>query len=204
MADASTEQNELTASGEVMGTVDLLSPEQAPRHAHGRSPFRLLRARLHALRLLVGKVPYGGDTDDQENLAHRDQPIPSLRAARPDVPEALDRIYQKMLAKNVGERTQSMAQVVAALENLMSGADDEKSSIAVVKEDPVHDEPNFNFLQSPGASNRFAELEHARKRAGLEHASGSVPRVRAYCMRCRRSPLWPRARNHAACSASRA
>jgi serine/threonine protein kinase len=173
MADASTEQNELTASGEVMGTVDYMSPEQAQdtRTADHRSDIYALGCTLY--RLLVGKVPYGGDTTIKKILAHRDQLIPSLRAARPDVPEALDRIYQKMLAKNVGERTQSMAQVVAALENLLSGADDEKSSIAVVKEELVHDEPNFNFLQSPGASNVLPSMSALGKGPASSTPSGS-------------------------------
>lgn len=173
MADASTEQNDLTASGEVMGTVDYMSPEQAQdtRTADHRSDIYALGCTLY--RLLVGKVPYGGDTTIKKILAHRDQPIPALRATRADVPEALDRIYQKMLAKNVGERTQSMAQVVAALQNLLSGADDEKSSIAVIKEDLVHEEPNFNFLQSPGASNVLPSMSALGKGPASSTPSGS-------------------------------
>ncbi len=154
MADAAAEQDELTASGEVMGTVDYMSPEQAQdtRTADHRSDIYALGCTLY--RLLTGKVPYAADTTIKKILAHRDQPIPSLRAARPDVPEMLERVYRKMLAKNIADRTPSMAQIVTSLDNMLSGANDEKSSIVVNVEDLVHDESNLNSLQlNAGTSN---------------------------------------------------
>ncbi|MGC3970397.1 MAG: serine/threonine-protein kinase [Pirellulales bacterium] len=173
LADASTEQDELTASGEVMGTVDYMSPEQAQdtRTADHRSDIYALGCTLY--RVLVGKVPYSADTTIKKILAHRDQPIPSLRAVRPEVPELLDRIYQKMLAKSITARTQTMAEVAAALDKLMSGADDEKSSIVVAHDQLAHDEPNFNFLQSAGASNVLPGMSGLGQGAGASSPSGS-------------------------------
>lgn len=154
MADAAAEQDELTASGEVMGTVDYMSPEQAQdtRTADHRSDIYALGCTFY--RLLTGKVPYAADTTIKKILAHRDQPIPSLRASRPDIPEMLDRFYQKMLAKNVADRTPTMAQVVASLEKMLSGASEEKSSIVATVEDLVHDDSHLNALQlNAGTSN---------------------------------------------------
>ena len=168
MADASAEQDELTASGEVMGTVDYMSPEQAQdtRTADHRSDIYALGCTMY--RLLTGKVPYAADTTIKKILAHRDQPIPTLRAARPDVPEMLDRVYQKMMAKNLADRTPAMAQIVASLEKMLSGADDEKSSIAVNVDDLVHDDSNFNSLQlNAGTSNVLPGI------SGLGSGSGS-------------------------------
>lgn len=58
----------------------------------------------------------------QRLLAHREKPIPSLRKARPDVPPALDTLFQKMLAKDPANRPSSMTDVVEALEGCKSSA----------------------------------------------------------------------------------
>jgi len=48
-------------------------------------------------------------------VAHRETPIPSLAAVRQDLPNGLDRVVTRMLAKKRTERQQSMNEVVAAL-----------------------------------------------------------------------------------------
>jgi two-component system chemotaxis response regulator CheY len=51
-------------------------------------------------------------------LKHNAGTIPSLTATRPDVPPALDAIFQKMMAKAPADRYQTMAEVVRDLESL--------------------------------------------------------------------------------------
>ena len=48
--------------------------------------------------------------------AHREQAIPSLRAVRPDVPEWLDGVLQKMLAKRPEDRQRTMSEVMGELQ----------------------------------------------------------------------------------------
>jgi len=127
---------ELTASGEVMGTVDYMAPEQAQdtRLADHRADIYALGCTLY--RLLSGKPPYKGDTMIQKILAHREQPVPSLQSVRADVPEVLDRLYQKMMAKDPAERMSSLDNVVTTLEMLLSGVLDELSSVVMSEEAP--------------------------------------------------------------------
>lgn len=109
-------QAELTATGDVMGTVDYMAPEQA-RSTHSADA----RADIYSLGcslfyLLTAKPLYGGDTITNKLIAHQFDPIPSLRDVRADVPEQLEMVLRKMIAKSVDERYQSMSQVIAELE----------------------------------------------------------------------------------------
>jgi len=107
---------DLTVSGSIVGTVDYMSPEQAydPRMADGRSDIYSLGCTLHYL--LTGKAPFGGQTFMERLLGHRERPIPSLRASRRDVSEALDATFQHLLAKSPQDRPQTMAAVIGELQ----------------------------------------------------------------------------------------
>jgi serine/threonine protein kinase len=112
----------LTRSGEVMGTCDYMAPEQA-ENTHSADH----RADIYSLgctfyRLLTAEPLYTGESLIQVLLAHREAPIPSLCAKQPDVPAALETIFQRMVAKRPEERYGSMQEVILDLEGYLSGA----------------------------------------------------------------------------------
>jgi serine/threonine protein kinase/Leucine-rich repeat (LRR) protein len=107
--------SEITRTGTVMGTADYTAPEQSVDAASvdRRADVYSLGCTLYFL--LTGKPVYSGGNSMQRFLAHRESPIPSLRAARPEVTEALDRVFQRMVAKKPEDRFASMVAVIEAL-----------------------------------------------------------------------------------------
>jgi serine/threonine protein kinase len=110
------DQDDVAASRAIMGTIPYMSPEQAAdsKRADVRSDIYSLGCTLHFL--LTGRPPYRGRTWSEMFLAHRQAPIPSLKAARPSVPDYLDDLFRRMLAKDPADRPPTMASVIAAAE----------------------------------------------------------------------------------------
>jgi serine/threonine protein kinase len=160
---------ELTDHGQMMGTVDYIAPEQAldTRSADFRADIYSLGCTLH--RVLIGKPVYPGETSIQKILAHRENPIPSLAAARKDVPHALDRLFQQMLAKDPADRIQPMSAVVSALQSLNAGVDDEKSSVILGDESP--EDELGNFLKTIRESGTSGSSVHKRSASGMSQES---------------------------------
>jgi serine/threonine protein kinase len=106
----------LTQPGSTLGTVDYMAPEQAEsaRDADTRSDIYGLGCTLYFL--LTGKPPFGGNSVAEKMGARISGTAPSLRATRLEVPEGLDRILARMLARQPVDRYQTPAEVAAALE----------------------------------------------------------------------------------------
>jgi serine/threonine-protein kinase len=105
----------LTIDGDLMGTPDYMSPEQAedPHHADVRADLYSLGCTLFFL--LTGRPPFPGGTFLQKVNRHRDEEPPAPETLRRDVPPALAAIVRQLLAKRREDRFQTPRELAAAL-----------------------------------------------------------------------------------------
>jgi serine/threonine protein kinase len=71
-------------------------------------------------QLLIGGLPFRGANPLETALLRVQQPIPSLRAACPDVPEALDLVISKALERDPARRYQRAGDIAAAFERVLT------------------------------------------------------------------------------------
>ncbi len=115
LREVDTAGADLTASGVTLGTFDYISPEQArdPRNADVRSDIYSLGCTFFFM--LTGRPPFLGGTMLQKLLQHQTDQPPDLRQFRPELPEDVNRILRKMLAKDPRHRYASPVDLVNEL-----------------------------------------------------------------------------------------
>jgi serine/threonine protein kinase len=106
--------NDLTASGVTLGTFDYISPEQArdPRSADVRSDLYSLGCTMYYM--LTGRPPFAG-TAIKKLLSHAGDAPPDVRQFRPDVPDEVVAVINKMMAKRPEGRYQKPSELIGEL-----------------------------------------------------------------------------------------
>ena len=107
----------LTEEGTVVGSAPYMSPEQAEgRNLDARSDIFSFGAVLY--EMLSGKRAFGGNTRMATMSAILQKEPPPLASVAPDIPREIERIVARCLRKDVERRSQSMAEIKLALEEL--------------------------------------------------------------------------------------
>jgi serine/threonine-protein kinase len=115
------ESKQLTATGQVLGTVHYMSPEQVSGEAiDGRSDVYSLG--VVAFLALSGKFPFDSDTPSAILVSHVTRPAPRLADVAPDVPVAIAAIVDRCLAKNPNDRFETSGALAEALERARGDA----------------------------------------------------------------------------------
>ena len=92
----------LTRTGMILGTPEYMSPEQVRSQAITPATDQYALGAV-VFAMLTGRPPFSGPFY-QVLIAHQGEPIPDIREARPDVPEAFIAAVERMLAKEASER----------------------------------------------------------------------------------------------------
>jgi hypothetical protein len=105
----------MTKVGEIFGSPDYISPEQA-RNPHAVD----IRADIYSLgctlyHLLAGQPPFPGGGALQKLHSHEAKVPTPLDQLRPGLPRGLPEVVRRMMAKKPGDRFQTPIEVVEAL-----------------------------------------------------------------------------------------
>jgi serine/threonine protein kinase len=100
---------------EVLGTADYLAPEQAINTHGAGTPADIYSLGATLYFALAGHSPFHGGTVAQKLLGHQMRPPTPIRSIRPEVPEGLAAVLERMMAKEQGQRFASAAEVADAL-----------------------------------------------------------------------------------------
>ncbi|MDQ3792121.1 MAG: protein kinase, partial [Actinomycetota bacterium] len=115
-ASAST----VTETSSIMGTAAYMSPEQVRGERVGPAS-DLYSLGVVLYEMLTGEPPYAADNPLATAMKHLDEPPRRPREANPAVPDGLDVLTAKLLAKDPGDRYASAADLAEDLRRVRDG-----------------------------------------------------------------------------------
>ncbi len=103
-----------TVAGQFAGTLDYMAPEQIKHHpVDGRADQYALGCA--AYEMLAGEPPFRREQDLGLMWAQLAEPPPLLTSLRPDLPEAIDQVLTRAMAKSPDDRYQSCLDFAVSL-----------------------------------------------------------------------------------------
>jgi serine/threonine protein kinase len=114
LSKGSLQATGLTGSGMFLGTLDYIAPEQIEgRPVDGRADEYALGCA--AYELITGSPPFQRDDAMAVMYAQLTEPPPAVTSRRPELPEAIDPVFARALAKQASDRYESCSEFAEAL-----------------------------------------------------------------------------------------
>ena len=155
--------NELTQTNSVMGSVHYLPPEQASGSGS------TIKSDIYSLgilmfELLTGKVPFKGDNAVEIAIKHMKDQIPSVCSINNTIPQSVENIILKACAKNPKNRYETVAEMYEDLNTCLDPLRFEEKRIVYIY--PEHNNDNtktITKLESREIKNRDLDIEDTEK-----------------------------------------
>lgn len=120
----------MTGSG-LIGTPAYMSPEQIQgrRDLDGRTDLYALGVVL--FEMLTGRTPYEGDSSMAIAMQHVNAPVPDIKQYMSSLPSGWRKIINRAMAKKPGNRFQTGAEMMAAVNAVTDGPRSERRKIGI-------------------------------------------------------------------------
>ena len=112
--DGPTDTN-LTAPNLVIGTPQYMSPEQCSQDSEIDARSDIYSFGVILYEMLVGHVPFSGDSPTMVMMKHLQEPVPSVLEERGDLPPSVGRVVARAMAKLPRNRYQNVAELIEDL-----------------------------------------------------------------------------------------
>lgn len=153
-----TSRSGLTATGEFLGTIDYLAPEQIRGgHVNSRTDVYALGCVLY--ECLTGHVPFVKDIDAAVIWAHVEEPPVPPSAIQPELSSGIDMVIARALAKQPGDRYQTCRELIGAARAALPGPSAQPHTITAARSAPAAAPPRPpDRGQAPGAYEPATEV----------------------------------------------
>jgi eukaryotic-like serine/threonine-protein kinase len=112
----------MTRTGSILGTAHYISPEQAMGEPVGPAS-DLYSLGIVLYEMLTGELPYDADTPLGIAMKHVNGNLRPPKELDPSIPESINAITCRLLAKDPGDRYANDAELIRDLERVASGLD---------------------------------------------------------------------------------
>jgi methionine-rich copper-binding protein CopC len=120
-----------TATGAMVGTPAYMSPEQGlGKPGDERSDLYALGVLFY--QMATGRLPFDADTPLAVILKHVNEPIPSPTDLNDDIPEAIQQVILKAMAKDPDERYQTAGEMIRDIQEAAATSDLDLASAALI------------------------------------------------------------------------
>ncbi|MCQ2008912.1 MAG: Stk1 family PASTA domain-containing Ser/Thr kinase [Sporolactobacillus sp.] len=158
----------ITYTHSIMGSAHYLSPEQA------RGGKATIKSDIYAIgivmfELLTGKLPFPGTSPVSVALKHLSSPMPYPRDFRSDIPQSIENVMIRALAKNPSDRYD---QVTDMYNDLITALDPERANEQrLILDEPVPEEENEDLEKTI----KMAPIKNQSNKSQEATAEKNVP-----------------------------